>query len=149
MFVWRKWSQNTGRDGADMIARLRSSTTKRSPGEKFGPTPSTFRHGSPLRVWKRPKFGVRRRSENNSLTSHIEFLKAQVSSPLFFPEFPAGREIASGDARAAAAWRHPPKKCMQSTKKNKKIRLIELTWTISMDFKEIINNIVWLCSIKL
>lgn len=91
-----------------VLASLISTST--TPQEKFDPTPSTFRHGAPLRFFNGPVRCPTAAvvSKKQLFIFHIEFKKGKCCR-LFFPEFPAGREIANRDARAPATWRHPLK----------------------------------------
>lgn len=84
-------------------ASLISTTT--TPRDKFNSTPSTFRHGAPLRFLNGP---VRCSTASVGLKKqlfifHTEFKKDKCCRFFFFPEFPAGREIANRDARAPAS----------------------------------------------
>lgn len=96
-----KHRQRRHRHYQQLLASLISTST--TPREKFDRTPSTFRHGAPLRFLNGP---VRCPTaavvlKKQLFIFHTEFKKGQVLSP-FFPEFPAGREIANRDARAPA-----------------------------------------------
>lgn len=98
-----KHRQRRHRHYQQLLSVLASLFPTRIPREKFNSTPSTFRHGTPLRFLKGP---VRCSTaavvlKDQMFIFHTEFKKGKCRR-LFFPEFPAGREIANRDARAPA-----------------------------------------------